>query len=78
MALNCKNLYKGNLKKISTSGFLTVQDGEAFVEDVFSRLSTQTDPAEAVKNADLVTEAIVENLDIKKQLFSSLDKAAPQ
>lgn len=54
------------------------KDGEAFVADVFSRLSIQTDSAEAVKNADLVTEAIVENLDIKKKLFASLDKAAPQ
>lgn len=54
------------------------KDGEAFVADVFSRLSIHTDSAEAVKNADLVTEAIVENLDIKKKLFASLDKAAPQ
>ena len=55
-----------------------MKDGEAFISDVVSRLSTQTDACEAVKNADLVTEAIVENLDIKKQLFSALDKAAPE
>ncbi|XP_060592406.1 hydroxyacyl-coenzyme A dehydrogenase, mitochondrial-like [Ruditapes philippinarum] len=54
------------------------KDGEAFISDVVGRLSVQTDAWEAVKNADLVTEAIVENLDIKKQLFSQLDKAAPE
>lgn len=54
------------------------KDGEAFILDVTRRLSTQTDAAKAVKNADLVIEAIVENLDIKKKLFSALDKAAPK
>ena len=43
-----------------------------------SRLSVQTDPASAVQNSDLVIEAIVENLDIKKQLFKMLDNAAPK
>lgn len=36
-----------------------------------------TNPAEAVKDSDLVVEAIVENIDIKHKLFKSLDSAAP-
>ena len=32
---------------------------------------------EAARDADLVIEAVVEDLDIKKQLFSQLDKACP-
>lgn len=43
-----------------------------------SKLSMKTDAASAVQNTDLVIEAIVENLDIKKQLFSALDNAAPK
>ena len=48
------------------------------MSDVLGRLSTQTDAESAVANADLVTEAIVENLAIKQKLFAALDKAAPQ
>lgn len=33
---------------------------------------------ESVQSADLVIEAIVENLEVKKKLFSSLDKVAPE
>lgn len=43
-----------------------------------ARISTQTDSTAAVANTDLVIEAIVENIDIKRKLFDSLDKAAPQ
>ena len=43
-----------------------------------SRLSTQSDAAAAVADTDLVIEAIIENLDIKKKLFSTLDEAAPK
>ncbi|KAL3876954.1 hypothetical protein ACJMK2_034731 [Sinanodonta woodiana] len=52
--------------------------GETFIAEVMSRLTTKTDAAAAVKNTDLVIEAIVENLEVKKKLFSSLDKAAPK
>jgi len=38
----------------------------------------QTDAEKAVDNADLVIEAIVENLETKQRLFASLDRAAPR
>lgn len=50
---------------------------DTYVKEVLSRLSLSTSAEDAVKTADLVIEAIIENLDIKKQLFSSLDKVAP-
>ncbi|KAK3769747.1 hypothetical protein RRG08_062087 [Elysia crispata] len=50
---------------------------QTYIADVMSHLSLQTDAVAAVKSADLVIEAIVENLDVKKILFSSLDKEAP-
>lgn len=42
------------------------------------RIQLNTDPVDAAKSTDLVVEAIVENLDVKKKLFSALDEAAPQ
>lgn len=50
------------------SGFLLSRD---------CTLST-TDPAEAVKDTDLVIEAIIENVGIKKDLFGFLDGKAPK
>jgi 3-hydroxyacyl-CoA dehydrogenase len=46
---------------------------ETFVKETLSRLSTSLDLKEAVKNTDLVVEAVVENLDLKHKLFSSID-----
>ncbi|KDQ20803.1 hypothetical protein BOTBODRAFT_26818 [Botryobasidium botryosum FD-172 SS1] len=48
----------------------------AFVSAVLDSIRTTTDPREAVNDADLVVEAIVENLEIKQRLFSVLDEAA--
>ncbi|KAG8993422.1 hypothetical protein FRB90_000700, partial [Tulasnella sp. 427] len=47
-------------------------------ETVFSNLSTTTDPTRAVSEADLVVEAIVENLKVKQDLFKLLDSSAPK
>jgi enoyl-CoA hydratase/3-hydroxyacyl-CoA dehydrogenase len=47
-------------------------------EEIKSTLLKKTlDLAEAVKDADLVTEAAPEVLDLKKQIFAEMDKAAP-
>lgn len=54
------------------------QEGEKFVADSLARIKTATDPAEASKTADLVVEAIVENIEVKHKLFKQLDAAAPQ
>lgn len=43
-----------------------------------SRLKTTVDMTEAVKDSDLVVEAIVENMDIKHKLFTELDEKAPR
>jgi 3-hydroxyacyl-CoA dehydrogenase len=48
-------------------------EADAFVKETLSRLSTSLDVKEAVKNTDLVVEAVVENLDLKHKLFSSID-----
>ncbi|ORX52412.1 hypothetical protein DM01DRAFT_1336784 [Hesseltinella vesiculosa] len=54
------------------------QQQKAFVDNVFANIAVSTDANSAVSQADLVVEAIVENLDVKKSLFAALDKAAPK
>ncbi|XP_076032774.1 hydroxyacyl-coenzyme A dehydrogenase, mitochondrial-like [Oratosquilla oratoria] len=51
---------------------------ETFIKEAMERLTTSTNAAESVTSADLVVEAIVENLDVKKKLFGELDKVAPE
>lgn len=78
------------LKKAQTSIHASVQRvakkqfpndanaAENFTSDTLSRLVYNNSPERAVLNTDIVIEAIVENLDIKKKLMKSLDKAAPK
>ncbi|XP_022170884.1 hydroxyacyl-coenzyme A dehydrogenase, mitochondrial-like [Myzus persicae] len=53
------------------------QEGENFVSETLSRISTSTNIADVVQSSDLVLEAIVENLSIKHKLFKSIDDIAP-
>ncbi|MFW9769951.1 MAG: 3-hydroxyacyl-CoA dehydrogenase NAD-binding domain-containing protein [Candidatus Thorarchaeota archaeon] len=46
-------------------------------EGLMGRLSPTTNTEEAVKDADLVIEAIFENMDVKKEVFAKIDAAAP-
>ncbi|KAI8319592.1 hypothetical protein GQ54DRAFT_313431 [Martensiomyces pterosporus] len=49
-----------------------------FVDEVLSRIKTSTNPTEGASQANLVVEAIVENIKVKQDLFASLAKAAPE
>jgi len=60
-----KKQFKGDDKK-----------AEDFVKSTMSRIMTSTDAAAAVSQADLCIEAIVENLDVKRKLFKTLEAAA--
>lgn len=48
------------------------------VDDVMNRIMTTTNLKEAVRDADLVIEAVPEILDLKKKLFSEIDDYAPK
>ena len=48
------------------------------VEVTFSRIATTTDLGAAAEKADFVIEAAVEKLDIKRQIFTELDRMAPE
>ncbi|MHA1391467.1 MAG: 3-hydroxyacyl-CoA dehydrogenase family protein [Promethearchaeota archaeon] len=45
--------------------------------DLFGNLKKSIDIASAVKDADFVVEAVVENMDVKKQVFKTCDENAP-
>jgi len=51
---------------------------EKFVSGSISQLSVGTDSSSAAAQSDLVVEAIVENLKVKQDLFSALEKVAPE
>jgi len=48
------------------------------IDQTFSRLSYTTDLKEAVKDADLISESVPENTEIKKDFYSKLAKVAPE
>ncbi|XP_023346738.1 hydroxyacyl-coenzyme A dehydrogenase, mitochondrial isoform X3 [Eurytemora carolleeae] len=51
---------------------------EAFIEDTMGRLSLVSDGGEALASADLVVEAITENLPLKQRLFREWDEVCPE
>ena len=59
----------GNLQRGVDKGKMTAEEKET----ILGRIKTSTDIDAAVANADIVIEAIIENLDAKKQMFSKLD-----
>ena len=54
-----------------------MKQGEQYLADVQKRIHTSVDLDEAVRSTDLVIEAIVENLEIKQNLFKRIDSIAP-
>ncbi len=48
------------------------------IDQTFSRLSYTTNLAEAVKDADLISESVPENVEIKRGFYTELAKAAPE
>jgi len=51
--------------------------GEKFIDGAMGRLSIATNPDQALATADLVVEAVTENLNLKKKLFAGYDAVAP-
>jgi enoyl-CoA hydratase/3-hydroxyacyl-CoA dehydrogenase len=45
-------------------------------DDILSRIKTQVDLAQAVSSADMVIEAVPEIMDLKKKVYSELDRVA--
>ncbi|MGD9395799.1 MAG: 3-hydroxyacyl-CoA dehydrogenase [Candidatus Thorarchaeota archaeon] len=68
------------MERIRTDVMTGIDKGKISMGDaegLMGRLSATTNTEEAVKDADLVIEAIFENMDVKKEVFAKIDAAAP-
>jgi 3-hydroxybutyryl-CoA dehydrogenase len=64
------NTIKKNYERAIAKGKRTQEQ----VEGILSRIKGVVDLAVAVKSADVVIEAVVENMDLKKQVYKELDQ----
>ncbi|CAB3401176.1 unnamed protein product [Caenorhabditis bovis] len=66
-----------SLKRVAKKKFAEdVNAQDELVSSVLSRIQLSTDVKAGVKDADLVIEAIVENIDVKRKLFADVEAAA--
>jgi len=73
-----KNRIEKSLSRVAQRKFKDDPNAaQAFQQETMDRITFSTDQEGSVKDADLVVEAIVENLEIKQELFAKLDKVAP-
>jgi len=61
---------EGGLNKLESKGVLNAAENIA-------RMKSSLDLASAVKDADLIIEAVVEDMDVKKKIFKTCDNNAP-
>ena len=66
-----KERIRSNLRLCVETGF----EDETVVERVLSRIETNSNLREAVQGADFVTEAVFEDLNLKKEVFKEIDAA---
>ncbi len=66
------NSIKASLEKAASKGKMSAQDKDA----TLARLTGTIKP-EDFKDVDLVLEAVIENMDEKKRIFSTMDKICP-
>jgi enoyl-CoA hydratase / 3-hydroxyacyl-CoA dehydrogenase len=67
------NIIKDSMAKFVSKGKLTEDQNK----DALARLIPTTDLKAAVQDADLVIEAVFEDLNLKKKIFADLDASAP-
>ena len=63
-----------SLDKLAENERITAEAAESALANV----TAHVDLAEAVDDADVVVEAIVENMDIKQEVYTELDEVAPE
>ncbi|WP_026688579.1 3-hydroxyacyl-CoA dehydrogenase family protein [Alteribacter aurantiacus] len=68
-----KQALRDRLEKRVAKGKISQEE----VDEAFSNMMFTTSLKEAVRDADFVIEAIVENLEIKRTLFKDVDQLAP-
>lgn len=64
------NIIKKNYERAVSKGKMTKEQADALV----SKVKGTVDMAEAVKGAQVVIEAVIENIDLKKKVYKELDE----
>jgi len=78
LANKCVDSISKNLAKVAKKKFQdNPAEGEAWVSKIMGNIKTSTSIPSAVSHADLVIEAIVENIEAKAKIFQEVDKHAP-
>ncbi|KEG06075.1 short chain 3-hydroxyacyl-coa dehydrogenase [Trypanosoma grayi] len=73
----CRRSIETSLTRIGKKQYLGDSDSiKSFVDETISRVTFTTDERLAASSADLVIEAIVENIDAKKALWEKVDSMA--
>ncbi|KAM4029706.1 LOW QUALITY PROTEIN: hydroxyacyl-coenzyme A dehydrogenase, mitochondrial-like [Anomaloglossus baeobatrachus] len=68
-----------SLKRVTKKMFANKPEANSqFISKTLSNFIPSTDPAAVVHSNDLVVEAIIEKLEVKKALIKTLDKFAPE
>jgi len=67
------NIIKKNFEKSVNKGKMTPEQAGALL----SRVNGTVDLVAAVKGAQVVIEAVIENMDLKKQIYKELDQLCP-
>jgi len=74
----CMVMIRKSLDRITKKKFPNEPKGSSkFISDTLNKITTTIKPEVGVANADLVIEAITENLDAKHTLFRKIDESAP-
>lgn len=68
-----KGRIKANLETLAQGGLLSPDD----VAPVLDRISVADSMAEAVRDADFVTEAVIEDVELKRSIFQEMEKYCP-
>ncbi|KAJ6643502.1 Hydroxyacyl-coenzyme A dehydrogenase, mitochondrial [Pseudolycoriella hygida] len=75
---NAQKNIKKSLERVAKKQFKDNDAGQKkFVDEVSQRIIGSVDVKSTIKSTDLVIEAIIENIKIKHELFSSIDSLAP-
>lgn len=76
---SCMTLIRRGLERVVDKKFPDEpRMAKKFTEDTIRNILTATDAMMAVQNADIVIDAITEDLRAKRELFADLDEAAPK
>ena len=70
---NAKQHIKDEMNKSAQRGFISAEKAEAALKNVMYT----NDFKETAENADIVVEAVLENIDLKIDIFKRLDKQCP-